>query len=128
MIESRRPTVNEPVPVLGTKRVFCGTLEPLLARRFGLGRSGPALTALRDECAVRQGIRDALFESGELDESQREYLSTFSAPLFLLLRRSEVPDPVWFGFMSRPGWLEDWSNHEMRLYRYVPQPLPAIPE
>ena len=128
VIESPRPTVNEPVPVLGTKRVFCGTLEPLLARRFGLGRSGPALTALRDECAVRQGIRDALFESGELDESQREYLSTFSAPLFLLLRRSEVPDPVWFGFMSRPGWLEDWSNHEMRLYRYVPQPLPAIPE
>jgi hypothetical protein len=128
VIESRRPTVNEPVPVLATKRVFCGALEPMLTRRFGAGRGGPAMSAMREEFMVRRGIQDALFESGELDESQLEYLSSFAAPLFLLLRRSEVPDPVWFGFLSRHEWVEDWSNHEMRLYRFVPQPLPTIAE
>lgn len=121
VIEKPRPTVNEPVPVMGARPVFCGSLDVHLASQSGDGRvESPALTALREEFLVRRGIQDALFESGELDATQRQYLAGFSAPLYLLVRRSELLDAVWFGFMARPAWSEAFANHEMRLYRFDP--------
>ena len=119
VIEKPRPTGNEPVPVLGERRVFCGSLDVYLANHLDDGRVGSrAMMALMEELWVRRGIQDALFDSGVLDDTQRQYLAGFSAPLYLLVRRSEVPDAVWYGFMAQPVWNEEFVNREMRLYQF----------
>jgi hypothetical protein len=118
VIEKPRPTVNEPVAVLGARPVFCGALDVQLANQLGDRVDDRAAQALLQEYGVRRSIQHALFESGELDETQIQYLSAFSEPLYLLVRRSELPDAVWYGFMSRPAWRELFANREMRLYRF----------
>ncbi len=123
VIEKPRPTVNEPVPVLAERRVFCGSLDVYLSSHFGERPArGRALQALREEFQVRRGIQLALFEDGELDETQRLYLAEFSAPLYLLVRRNEVADPVWEGFRGRLEWTEEFSNEETRLYQFRGRP------
>jgi hypothetical protein len=124
VIEHPRPTVNEPVPVLGERRAFCGSLDVYLANHFHGGAArGRELTALMEEFGVRRGIQRTLFAEGELSPAQLHYLSGFSMPLYLLLRRDEVPDDVWHGFRGRPEWDEELANEQVRLYRFVPLPL-----
>lgn len=119
VIESPRPTVNEPVPVLGERPVFCGSLDVYLSNHFDNGRTADrAMLALREEFGVRRGIQHTLFSSGELDDQQRQYLRGFSAPIYLLVRRREVADPVWYGFGTQVAWVEEFANEEMRLYRF----------
>ncbi len=118
VIEKPRPTVNEPVAVLAERRVFCGSLDIYLSNHFDDGRAtSRPMVALMEEFRVRRGIQAALFDTGVLDEQQGQYLAGFSAPLYLLLRRSELPDAVWNGFMARPEWNEEFANGEMRIYR-----------
>lgn len=119
VIEKPRPTVNEPVAVLGELPVFCGSLDVYLSNHFDDGRAeGRAMMALMEEFGVRRGIQHALFDSGVLDDSQRQYLTGFSAPLYLLIRRSEVSDAVWNGFRAQPAWSEQFANDEMRVFRF----------
>lgn len=119
VIEKPRPTVNEPVPVLGERRVFCGSLDVYVSNHFGGGQvpSRP-LMALMEEFGVRRGIQHTLFDTGVLDGAQRQYLTGFSAPLYLLVRRSEVTDAVWDGFRAQLAWSEEFANREMRIYRF----------
>src|SRR5262245_8106833 len=122
IIESPRPTVNEPVPVLGERRVFCGSLDVYLGNHFGAGSaSNREMLALMDEFIVRRGIQQSLFHDGVLTGAQSVYLEGFSMPLYLLVRRVEVGDPVWNGFRQRPEWTELLGNEEIRLYRYEPR-------
>jgi hypothetical protein len=119
VIEKPRPTANEPVPVLGGRRVFCGALDAHLASQARGGRTTDrAALALLEEFRVRRGIQETLFEDGLIDETQRQYLAEFSAPLYLLVRRSEVPEAVWHGFLSRPAWVDSYDGREMRIYRF----------
>lgn len=119
VIEKPRPTVNEPVPVLGQRPVFCGSLDVYLSNHFDDGRVGNrAMMALMEEFAVRRGIQHALFDSGLLDDAQRQYLASFSAPLYLLVRRSEVSNAVWHGFRAWPTWSEEFVNDEVRIIRF----------
>jgi hypothetical protein len=123
VIEKQRPTVNEPVPVLGERRVFCGSLDVYLSNHFhGGGASSPDMMALIDEFQVRRGIQRTLFADGELSPAQSLYLTEFAMPLYLMLRRGEVSDAVWEGFRGRPEWDELLANEEVRLYRYTRQP------
>jgi hypothetical protein len=123
VIESPRPTVNEPVPVLGERRVFCGSLDVYLSNHFhgGGARSGD-LRALIEEFQVRRGIQLSLFADGELSPVQSLYLTEFAMPLYLMVRREEVSDAVWEGFRARPEWDELLANEQIRLYRFTPQP------
>jgi hypothetical protein len=122
VIESIRPTVNEPVPVLGERRVFCGSLNVYLANHFGDDRiPHRELLALMDEFAVRRSIQQSLFHDATLNPAQSIYLEGFSQPLYLLVRRREVGDPIWEGFRGRPEWNELIANEEIRLYRYEPR-------
>ena len=116
VIEKQRPTANEPVPVLGARRVFCGSLDVRLADQLGGRTRSREALALFEEFTVRRGIQDALFECGMLDETQRQYLATFSRPIYLVVRRSELPDAVWYGFGSQPFWNEGFANREIRVY------------
>jgi hypothetical protein len=128
VIEKPRPTVNEPVPVLAERRVFCGSLDVYLANHFGIHpRPSPDLQALLEEVRIRRDIQLALFSDGVLNEAQQIYLAGFSAPLYLLVRRGEVGDPVWTGFRGRPEWDEVIANEQVRLYQYVPNPLVVPP-
>jgi len=123
VIESPRPTVNEPVPVLGERRVFCGSLDVYLSNHFHGGHAqSPDMVALIDEFRVRRGIQHALFRDGELSPVQSLYLTQFAMPVYLLLRRAEVRDAIWHGFRGRPEWDELLANEEVRLYRYARQP------
>ena len=123
VIEKPRPTVNEPVPVLGERRVFCGSLNVYLSNHFDGGQPpSREMLALLEEFEVRRAIQLALFEVGELDQAQWLYLEGFSAPLYLLVRRSEVPDDVWLGFRGRPQWDEELANEDVRLYRFARGP------
>jgi hypothetical protein len=118
VIEKRRPTVNEPLPVLSKRRVFCGSLDVYLADQHDAARVGSrARMALMEEFRIRRDIQDALFESGVLDDTQYQYLAGFSETVYLLVRRSEVPDRLWFGFMAQPIWAEEFGNREVRIYR-----------
>jgi hypothetical protein len=124
VIESKRPTVNEPIPVLAERPVFCGSLDVYLSNHLGTaGPRGRELQAILDEFEVRRGIQDRLFIDGELNGAQTVYLEGFSMPLVLLLRRDEVQDAVWEGFRRRPEWDELLANEEIRLYRFVPRGL-----
>ncbi len=120
VIELPRPTVNEPVPVLGERRVFCGSLDVYLSNHFdgGQARSRDML-ALMEEFQVRRGIQRTLFADGQLNETQALYLEGFDMPLYLLLRRGEVSDAVWEGFRRRSQWDEEIANEEVRLYRFT---------
>jgi hypothetical protein len=119
VIESIRPTVNEPVPVLGERRVFCGSLDVYLSNHFGTARTPHReLLTLMDEFAVRRSIQQSLFHDAKLTPAQSIYLEGFSLPLYLLIRRREVEDPIWEGFRGRPEWNELIANEEIRLYRY----------
>jgi hypothetical protein len=121
VIEKPRPTVNEAVPVLGGRPVFCGSLDITLANQRLDGRADSrAMMALMEEFRVRRGIQEALFDTGVLDETQYQYLAGFSAPIYLLVRRSEVSNAVWFGFMAQPAWTQEFSNHETQIYRLNP--------
>ena len=123
VIESPRPTVNEPIPVLAERRAFCGSLDVYLSNHFAGGEApGRDMRALMEEFAVRRGIQRALFVDGELTEAQSIYLTQFAMPVCLLLRRSEVSDPVWAGFRGRPELDELIANEAVRLYRFVPGP------
>jgi len=122
VIESIRPTVNEPVPVLGERRVFCGSLDVYLSNHFGAaGPRSRELLALIDEFNVRRSIQRSLFNDATLTHTQALYLEGFSMPLCLLLRRHEVSDLIWEGFRGRPEWDELIANEEIRLYRYMPR-------
>jgi hypothetical protein len=122
VIESARPTVNEPVPVLGERRVFCGSLNVYLSNHFGADQApGRELLALRDEFYVRRSIQESLFRDAALNQTQSLYLEGFSQPLYLLIRRREVQDPIWEGFRRRAEWSEMLANEEIRLYRYEPR-------
>lgn len=122
IIESVRPTVNEPVPVLGERRVFCGSLDVYLANHFGTGATrSREMHALMEEFQVRRGIQQNLFRDATLSETQTLYLEGFSMPLYLLVRRGEVADPIWEGFRGRAEWDEQIANEEVRLYRYMPR-------
>src|SRR5262249_15666907 len=122
VIESARPTVNEPVPVLGERRVFCGSLNIYLANHFGEGATpGREILGLMDEFYVRRGIQESLFRDATLSQAQSIYLEGFSLPLYLLIRRREVRDEIWDGFRRRPEWSEMLGNDELRLYRYEPR-------
>jgi hypothetical protein len=124
VIELPRPTVNEPVPVLAERRVFCGSLDVYLSNHFDGGQaSGKEMRALMDEFNVRRGIQRALFTDGVLTPAQTLYLTHFEMPVCLLLRRTEVSDAVWEGFRRRPEWDELIANEAVRLYRFVPGPL-----
>lgn len=124
VIESKRPTVNEPIPVLAERPVFCGSLDVYLSNHVGTaGPRSRELQAILDEFEVRRGIQDRLFADGDLNEAQDIYLEGFSMPLALLLRRDEVPDAVWEGFRGRPEWKEMLANEEIRLYWFVPRGL-----
>jgi hypothetical protein len=68
---------------------------------------------------VRRDIQIALFEDGELSFAQRQYLESFSTPLYLVVRAPEVSRAVWNGFTLRREWLEVMGNEEMRIYRFV---------
>jgi len=119
VIERPRPTVNEPVPVLGQRPVFCGSLNVYLANHFDDGRTTDrAMLALREEFGVRRAIQIALFSTGVLDDQQRLYLNGFTAPIYLLVRRREVEDAVWDGFRVQPAWVEEFANEEMRIFRF----------
>ncbi len=123
VIERPRPTVNEPVPVLAERRVFCGSLDVYLSNHFDGGQApGRDMRALMDEFAVRRGIQRALFTEGELTEAQSLYLTHFTMPVCLLLRRSEVSDAVWEGFRGRPDWDELIANEAVRLYLFARSP------
>jgi len=123
MIEMPRPTVNEPIPVLGERRVFCGSLDIYLSNHFHGGQaSSPDMMALIDEFRVRRGIQRTLFADAELSPGQTLYLTQFAMPLYLIVRRGEVHDDVWEGFRRRPEWDEMLANEEVRLYRYTRQP------
>ena len=122
IIESPRPTVNEPVPVLGERRAFCGSLDVYLGNHFGVGEADSReLQALMEEFRVRRGIQESLFTGGSLTETQVIYLEGFAMPLFTLVRRAEVPDAIWEGFRGRPEWDELIANEQIRLYRFVPR-------
>lgn len=122
IIESPRPTVNEPVPVLGERRAFCGSLDVYLGNHFGAREADSReLQALMEEFRVRRGIQESLFTSGSLTETQSIYLEGFAMPLFTLVRRAEVTDPIWEGFRGRPDWDELIANEQIRLYRFVPR-------
>ncbi len=126
VIESPRPTVNEPVPVLAERRVFCGSLDVYLSNHFDGGAPpGPAMRALLEEFGVRRGIQRTLFSDGGISGPQALYLSGFSAPLYLLVRREDVAHDVWTGFRRRPEWDELLANEQVRVYRYVPGPPPT---
>src|SRR5262245_17935199 len=118
VIERPRPTVNEPIPVLGERRVFCGALDVYRPDIFGEGAHGRVVQALREEFQVRRDIQSTLFQRGELEEQERLYLAGFSAPVFLVVRRSEVADRIWEGFRGQIDWTEEFSNQEVRLYQY----------
>jgi len=118
VIEKPRPTVNEPVPVLGERRVFCGALDVYRPGVFGKGAHGRAVQALREEFQIRRRIQHTLFQRGELEEQERLYIAGFSAPIFLLVRRSEVTDKIWDGFRGQIDWTEEFSNDEVRLYQF----------
>src|SRR5262245_24149344 len=118
VIEAPLPWVNQPVSILGERRLFCGRLDVYLANHFGGEASpSPALHVLMEEFAVRRGIQHALFESGELEPAQRLYLEHFGAPIYLLLRRDEVRPDAWDGFRRRPEWAEVFANRQVRIYR-----------
>ena len=120
-IEAPLPWVNQPVPVLAERRVFCGRLDVYLTNHFGgAAAPSPVLLGLLEEFEVRRGIQHALFESGELNAAQRLYLTQFDEPLYLILRHEEIPISVWEGFMRRPEWEEVFVNREIRIYRFVP--------
>ncbi|MGH7729906.1 MAG: hypothetical protein ACRENJ_01480, partial [Candidatus Eiseniibacteriota bacterium] len=120
VIEKPRPTVNEPVPVLGERRVFCGALDVYLSNHFHGDRAPSGDTpALMDEFRVRRDIQQVLFGGTELSPSQSLYLSQFAMPLFVLVRRAEVSDAVWEGFRGRPEWDELLANEEVRLYAFT---------
>jgi len=123
VIEKPRPTVNEPIPVLGERRVFCGSLDVYLSNHFhgGRVRSGD-MVALIEEFQVRRGIQHTLFAAGELSPAQSLYLTQFAMPLYLMVRRGEVSDAVWEGFRRHPEWDELLANEEVRLYRFTRQP------
>jgi hypothetical protein len=119
VIEGPRRVPDPPVPVLAERRQFFPPhgVDPAL----GYGdrpTTRRARNALDAEVAVRRGIQLALFDTGELSDGQRVYLYAFAAPVYLLVRRAEVSDPVWNGFRDRPGWSEVLSNDDVRLYRY----------
>ena len=126
VIESPRPTVNEPVPVLAERRVFCGSLDVYLSNHFGAGAwaaadsatGGPpgGLAEVRAEFTVRRGIQDALFGKGTLDDAQRRYLDAFGVPLILMVRRREATDAVWTRFDTRKEWDRALHNDEVKLY------------
>jgi hypothetical protein len=131
VIESPRPTVNEPMPVLAERPVFCGSLDVYLYNHMGpAGARDRELLALLDEFEVRRGIQRRLFTDGQLNEAQDIYLQGFSRPLALFLRRDEVSDVVWDAFRFRADWDELLANEEIRLYRFVPRgfrPVPDVP-
>ena len=123
LIERERPTVNEPIAVLGERRVFCGSLDVYLSNHFhGGGATSPDMMALIDEFQVRRSIQRNLFADADLSPTQSLYLTQFAMPLYLIVRRSEVGDRVWEGFRRRPEWDEMLANEEVRLYRYTRQP------
>jgi hypothetical protein len=120
-IEAPLPWVNQPLTVLAERRVFCGRLDVYLTNHFGGAAAGsPVMHGLLEEFEVRRGIQQTLFESGELSGVQRLYLTQFDSPLYLVLRREEIPLAVWEGFMRRPEWEEVFANREIRIYRFVP--------
>jgi hypothetical protein len=119
VIEAPLPWVNQPVPLLAERRLFCGRLDVYLANHFAADREpGVTLAGLMEEFGVRRDIQHSLFEHGELDEAQRLYLSQFGSTLYLILRRAELRDPVWDGFARRAEWEEVFANREVRIYRY----------
>ncbi|MFI5370119.1 MAG: hypothetical protein ACHQ52_01080 [Candidatus Eisenbacteria bacterium] len=131
VIESPRPTVNEPVPVLAERRVFCGSLDVYLSNHFGSeawaaaeAGGGPpgGLGVVRVEFTVRRGIQRALFGAGLLSDAQRRYLDAFGAPLVLMVRHREVDDRVWTRFDTSPDWDRALHNDEVKLYRWKGAP------
>ena len=77
----------------------------------------PAYQALREEFLVRRAIQLALFrDGGTLSEAQRAYLTSFDAPLLLVVRRWEESDAVWERFERDPLWDPAFRNAEVRIY------------
>jgi hypothetical protein len=123
ILEGPRPTVNEPIPVLAQRRVFAGPLDVYLGNHFGAGEgAGPQAIALRDELDIRRSIQHELFTSAPLTEPQRLYLKHFDSPLYLLLRRSELPDEVWNAYRDHQDWASEFANQEVRIYRFRSEP------
>jgi hypothetical protein len=119
VLDGRRPSVNEPMPVLAGRRVFCGSLDVYLTNHFGAAfPGGSRAAALMEEVGVRRGIEERLRSLDTLDVAQRAYLETFRDPLVLVLRRAEVTDPVWTTPPDRGDWRLEFANAAMRLYRY----------
>ena len=123
IIESPRPTINEPVPVLARHRVFAGALETYLENHYGRDPgSVAAARPLMEDLARRRGIQRTLFAGAALDSAQRGYLDRFSAPLVLLWRRTEHPPAAEAALAARPEWARAWENAALAVYRYRPAP------
>jgi hypothetical protein len=118
VLDSGRPSVNEPVPVLAGRRVFCGSLDVYLTNHFGAIPPGSRAAALMEEVGVRRGIEKRLRSLDTLGVAQRAYLDSFHDPLILVLRHAEVPDSVWTTPPDRGAWRLEFANDAMRLYRY----------
>jgi hypothetical protein len=123
VIEAPVPWVDQPVPILGERRLFCGRLDVYLTNHFGGEASkSAALHVLMEEFAIRRGIQYALYGPGDIDAAQRLYLENFGAPIYLLVRSDESPRDVWDGFRNRPRWAETFANRQVRIYRFVTAP------
>jgi hypothetical protein len=119
VLDGRRPTVNEPMPVLAGRRVFCGSLDVYLTNHFGgVFPRGSRAAALMEEVGVRRGIEQRLRSLDTLGVAQHAYLDTFQDPLVLVLRRTEVTDAVWRTPPDRDRWSLEFANDAMRIYRY----------
>jgi hypothetical protein len=120
VIDSPRPTVNEPLPVLAERRAFGGPLDVYLTI-YQRGRGAPVSSeqqALLDEFLVRRAIQRALFEARALTEAERRYLANFELPLYLMLRRPELAAEVWNAYVGDDAWEPVFGNEEVRLYRH----------
>jgi hypothetical protein len=122
VIESPRIVTDEPVPVLGERRLFFPPHG--VDRSAGYGREASrnrTLNALREDFAVRQSLQLSLFSEGQLTEAQRLYLYTFASPIYLILRHGELQDSRWDQFRPRPEWGEILGMPDVRLYRFEGQ-------
>ena len=72
VIESPRPSINEPIPVLARHRVFAGKLETYLENHYGKSpEQVPAARPLMQDIATRRGIQRTLFSGEALNSAQR---------------------------------------------------------
>jgi hypothetical protein len=119
VIESPRPTVNEPIPVLAARRVFCGSLDVYLGNHFGASAApGGRVATLLEEFEIRRGIQRTLFSGAALDEGQRLYLDSFAAPLLLVLRREDHPAAVGMAIERAAEWQVVFDRGSMAVFTY----------